>query len=134
MPKIPAFAAPAAKAPLARFTVERRELGEHDVAIDILYCGVCHPDVRQARNGRGRRATSPDGAERISLFGGNKRLAGSLIGGIAETQEVLDYCAEHQIVSEVEVVPAQKINEAHERMLKADVRYGFLIDIASLNG
>jgi uncharacterized zinc-type alcohol dehydrogenase-like protein len=68
----------------------------------------------------------------FSLIFGNKRLAGSLIGGIAETQEMLDYCGEHEIVSEVEVIPAQKINEAYERMLKGDVRYRFVIDCASL--
>jgi uncharacterized zinc-type alcohol dehydrogenase-like protein len=68
----------------------------------------------------------------FSLISGNKRLAGSLIGGIAQTQEVLDYCAEHRIVSEVEVIPIQEINEAYERMIKGDVRYRFVIDIASL--
>ena len=68
----------------------------------------------------------------FSLIFGNKRLAGSLIGGIAETQEMLDYCGEHEIVSEVEVIPAHKINEAYERMLKGDVRYRFVIDCASL--
>ncbi len=72
------------------------------------------------------------GVSAFSLISGNKRLAGSLIGGIAETQEVLDYCAEHRIVSEVEVIPIQKINEAYERMIKGDVRYRFVIDIASL--
>ena len=59
-------------------------------------------------------------------------LAGSLIGGIKETQEMLDYCAEHNIVAEVEVINASYINEAYERMLKADVRYRFVIDITSL--
>jgi alcohol dehydrogenase (NADP+) len=68
----------------------------------------------------------------FSLIGGNKRLAGSNIGGIAETQEMLDYCAKHQIVSDVEVIPIQKINEAYERMMRNDVRYRFVIDIASL--
>ncbi len=68
----------------------------------------------------------------FSLIGGNKRLAGSLIGGIAQTQEMLDYCGAHGIVSEVEIIPIQKINEAYERMVKADVRYRFVIDIASL--
>jgi uncharacterized zinc-type alcohol dehydrogenase-like protein len=68
----------------------------------------------------------------FSLIGGNKRLAGSGIGGIAETQEMLDYCAAHGIVSDIEIIPIQQINEAYERMLKADVRYRFVIDIASL--
>jgi alcohol dehydrogenase (NADP+) len=61
-----------------------------------------------------------------------RRLAGSLIGGIKETQEMLDYCAEHNIISDVEVIPMQQINEAYERMLKSDVRYRFVIDMASL--
>ncbi|QSQ26400.1 NAD(P)-dependent alcohol dehydrogenase [Pyxidicoccus parkwayensis] len=69
----------------------------------------------------------------FSLIGGNRRLAGSMIGGIAETQEMLDYCAKHNIVSDIELIPIQKINEAYERMLKSDVRYRFVIDIATLN-
>ncbi len=68
----------------------------------------------------------------FSLIGGNRRLAGSLIGGIKETQEMLDYCAAHNIVSDVEVIPIQTVNEAYERVLKSDVRYRFVIDIASL--
>jgi uncharacterized zinc-type alcohol dehydrogenase-like protein len=65
---------------------------------------------------------------------GRKSVAGSLIGGIAETQEMLDFCGEHNIVSEIEVVKMQDINEAYERMLKSDVRYRFVIDMASLKG
>jgi uncharacterized zinc-type alcohol dehydrogenase-like protein len=61
-----------------------------------------------------------------------RTLAGSLIGGIAETQEMLDFCAEHGIVSDIEIIPIQKINEAYERMLKSDVKYRFVIDMASL--
>jgi uncharacterized zinc-type alcohol dehydrogenase-like protein len=68
----------------------------------------------------------------FALIGGNKRLAGSAIGGIAETQEMLDYCAAHGIVSDIEIIPIQQINEAYERMLKGDVRYRFVIDVASL--
>jgi uncharacterized zinc-type alcohol dehydrogenase-like protein len=68
----------------------------------------------------------------FSLIGGNKRLAGSLIGGLAETQEMLDYCGAHGITADVEIIPAEKINVAYERMLKSDVRYRFVIDIASL--
>ena len=60
------------------------------------------------------------------------RLTGSLIGGIAETQEMLDFCGKHNITSDVEVIPVQKINEAYERMLKSDVRYRFVIDTSSL--
>jgi uncharacterized zinc-type alcohol dehydrogenase-like protein len=68
----------------------------------------------------------------FSLISGNKRLAGSLIGGIAETQEMLDYCGQRGIVSDVEVIPIQKINEAYDRMVRGDVKYRFVIDVASL--
>ena len=61
-----------------------------------------------------------------------RQLGGSLIGGIKETQEMLDYCAEHGIVSDIEMIPMQKINEAYERMLKSDVKYRFVIDLATL--
>ena len=56
----------------------------------------------------------------------------SLIGGIAETQEMLDYCAENNITSDVEVIPMQDINQAYERMEKSDVKYRFVIDMATL--
>jgi alcohol dehydrogenase (NADP+) len=61
-----------------------------------------------------------------------RSIAGSLIGGIAETQEVLDFCAEHSIVPDVEMIPIQQINEAYERMIRGDVKYRFVIDMASL--
>jgi len=61
-----------------------------------------------------------------------RSLSGSGIGGIAETQEMLDFCGEHNIVSDIEIIPIQKINEAYERLLKSDVRYRFVIDMASL--
>jgi uncharacterized zinc-type alcohol dehydrogenase-like protein len=61
-----------------------------------------------------------------------RRLAGSLIGGIAETQEMLDFCGTHNITADVEVIPIQKVNEAYERLLKSDVKYRFSIDMASL--
>lgn len=67
-----------------------------------------------------------------SLIFGRRSLAGSLIGGIKETQEMLDFCGKHNIVSDIEVIDVQKINEAYERMLKGDVRYRFVIDTKSL--
>ncbi|MDE3250086.1 MAG: NAD(P)-dependent alcohol dehydrogenase [Bacteroidota bacterium] len=75
---------------------------------------------------------TPSAVPAFNLIMKRRSIMGSLIGGIKETQEMLDYCAEHNIVSEVEVIPVQKINEAYERMLKGDVRYRFVIDIASL--
>jgi alcohol dehydrogenase (NADP+) len=71
----------------------------------------------------------------IAAFGllfGRRSLSGSLIGGIAETQEMLDFCGEHGITADVEVIKIQDINEAYERMLKGDVKYRFVIDMASL--
>ena len=68
----------------------------------------------------------------VPMIMGRKTVAGSLIGGIAETQEMLDFCGEHNIVSEIEIIKIQDINEAYERMLKSDVRYRFVIDMASL--
>jgi alcohol dehydrogenase (NADP+) len=68
----------------------------------------------------------------FSLLGRRASLAGSGIGGIAETQEMLDFCAEHGIVSDIEMIPIQKINDAYARMLRNDVKYRFVIDIESL--
>ncbi|MGI4020527.1 MAG: NAD(P)-dependent alcohol dehydrogenase [Janthinobacterium lividum] len=68
----------------------------------------------------------------FSLLGGRKSVAGSGIGGIAETQEMLDYCAEHDIVSEIEMIDIKDIGTAYDRMVKGDVRYRFVIDMATL--
>jgi len=68
----------------------------------------------------------------FSLITNGRQLAGSMIGGIRETQEMLDYCAEHNVSSDVEVIPIQQINEAYERTIKGDVRYRFVIDMKSL--
>ena len=68
----------------------------------------------------------------VPLILGRKSVAGSLIGGIAETQEMLDFCGEHNIVSEIELIKMQDINEAYDRMVKSDVKYRFVIDMASL--
>ncbi|KTC84330.1 NAD(P)-dependent alcohol dehydrogenase [Legionella cincinnatiensis] len=69
----------------------------------------------------------------FSLIERRRNLAGSLIGGIKETQEMLDFCGKHHIVSDIELIPIDKVNEAYERVLKSDVRYRFVIDIASLS-
>jgi uncharacterized zinc-type alcohol dehydrogenase-like protein len=74
----------------------------------------------------------PAPVKAFSLIGGRKTLSGSLIGGIAETQEMLDYCAANGIATDVEVIPVQRINEAYERMLRNDVRYRFVLDLATL--
>jgi alcohol dehydrogenase (NADP+) len=68
----------------------------------------------------------------FNLIFARRSLSGSLIGGIAETQEMLDFCGKHNLTADVEVIPIQKVNEAYERLLKADVKYRFSIDMASL--
>jgi len=68
----------------------------------------------------------------MNLIFKRRSIGGSLIGGVKETQEMLDFCAKHHITSDIEIIPIQKINEAYERMLKSDVKYRFVIDIASL--
>ncbi|WP_369994563.1 NAD(P)-dependent alcohol dehydrogenase [Winogradskyella sp.] len=68
----------------------------------------------------------------VPMIMGRKSMAGSLIGGIAETQELLDFCGKHNITSDIEVIKIQEINEAYERMLKSDVKYRFVIDMKSL--
>src|SRR5277367_2445767 len=68
----------------------------------------------------------------FNLIMGRRSLSGSPIGGIAETQEMLDFCGKHNILSDVEVIPIQKVNEAYQRLLKSDVKYRFSIDMASL--
>lgn len=76
----------------------------------------------------------PQAVNAFSLIMPRRNLAGSLIGGLAETQEMLDFCGEHGIVCDIELIPMQRINEAYERMLRSDVRYRFVIDMASLKG
>jgi uncharacterized zinc-type alcohol dehydrogenase-like protein len=74
----------------------------------------------------------PPAVSIFNLIGRRVSVAGSMIGGMPETQQMLDYCGEHNIVSDVEVIPIQKINEAYERMLRQDVKYRFVIDMSSL--
>src|SRR5260370_17805894 len=74
----------------------------------------------------------PPAVQAFSLVFKRRSFAGSLIGGIAETQEMLDFCAKPSLTADVEVIPIQQINQAYERMLKSDVKYRFVIDMASL--
>jgi uncharacterized zinc-type alcohol dehydrogenase-like protein len=76
----------------------------------------------------------PLGVTAFGLILGNRNLSGSSIGGIPETQEMLDFCGTHDITADVEVIPIQKVNEAYERLLASDVKYRFVIDTASLRG
>jgi uncharacterized zinc-type alcohol dehydrogenase-like protein len=88
-----------------------------------------------ARDGNLTLVGAPEKPLSLSSFGlifGRRSVSGSPIGGLAETQEMLNFCGEHNITSDVEVIPIQKVNEAYERLLKADVKYRFSIDMASL--
>jgi uncharacterized zinc-type alcohol dehydrogenase-like protein len=87
------------------------------------------------RDGNLTMVGAPEKPLAVSVFNlimGRRSLSGSPIGGLAETQEMLDFCGKHNITSDVEVIPIQKINEAYERLLKSDVKYRFSIDMASL--
>jgi uncharacterized zinc-type alcohol dehydrogenase-like protein len=87
------------------------------------------------RDGNLTMVGAPEKPLSVAVFGlifQRRSFSGSPIGGIAETQEMLDFCGEHNITADVEVIPIQKINEAYERMLKSDVKYRFSIDMASL--
>jgi uncharacterized zinc-type alcohol dehydrogenase-like protein len=75
---------------------------------------------------------TPTPVQAFSLISKRRRLAGSLIGGIKETQKMLDFCAQHQIESDIEQISIQQVNEAYERVLQGDVRYRFVIDMASM--
>lgn len=99
---------------------------EHDIN---LYLNLLHPNGTLALVGA---SPTPLSLSPFSLIMGNRTLAGSVIGGIAETQEMLDFCGKHNITADVEIIPIQKINESYERMLKSDVKYRFTIDMASL--
>jgi len=93
------------------------------------YLGLLKPDGVLANVGAPEESSS---LHLFSLIMGRKTLAGSLIGGIKETQEMLDFCAEHNLGAEIELINADQINEAYDRVVASDVRYRFVIDIASL--
>ena len=69
----------------------------------------------------------------VPLIMGRRSVAGSIIGGIKETQELLDFCGEHNITADVEIIDMASINDAYERMLRSDVKYRFVIDMATLD-
>jgi alcohol dehydrogenase (NADP+) len=118
------------------------EMAAHAKSLDFILNTVAVPHDLDAffallkRDGTmtlvGAPATPHPSPEVFSLIMKRRSLAGSMIGGIPETQEMLDFCAAHRIVSDIEMIPADGINEAYERMLKGDVKYRFVIDTASL--
>ena len=191
-----AYSAANAISPLAPTTITRRDPTEHDVQIEILFCGICHSDLHSVRNewiefmpavypivpgheivGRVTKVGSavtkfksgdlaavgclvdsdrtcprcqaglenfcpnltlvgappkPLPLSSFALIFGRRSVSGSNIGGIPETQEMLDFCGAHGITADVEVIPIRKVNEAYERLARSDVKYRFSIDMASL--
>jgi uncharacterized zinc-type alcohol dehydrogenase-like protein len=117
------------------------ELAKHANTFDfILDCVSAPHDLNQYLNLLRRDGTMclvglpevPSEVASFSLVLNRRSLSGSMIGGIAETQEMLDFCAEHNIVSDIELTSVDKVNEAYERVLKSDVKYRFVIDMKSL--
>ena len=119
------------------------EMRKHAGSLDfILDCVAAKHDLNAyihllGVHGNLTLVGAPEQPMPVGVFGllfGAKSVSGSLIGGIAETQEMLDFCGRHGITADVEVIPIQDINTAYERMLRSDVKYRFSIDMASLKG
>ena len=118
------------------------EMAGHAASLDFILNTVAVPHDLDAfftllkRDGTmalvGAPATPHPSAQVFNLIMKRRSLAGSMIGGIPETQEMLDFCAEHGIVADIETIRAEQVNEAYERMLRGDVKYRFVIDCASL--
>jgi len=117
------------------------EMQKHTGSFDFILDAVsANHDINAylmmlRRDGNITLVGAPEKPLSVSAFGlifGRHSLSGSPIGGLAETQEMLDFCGKHNITSDVEVIPIQKINEAYDRLLKSDVKYRFSIDMASL--
>ena len=115
----------------------KRLAGHFDLIIDTIsaphdynqYLGMVRVDGAMVLLGV---PPEPAPVAAFSLIGGRRSLSGSLIGGIKETQEMLDFCAEHNLTSDIELIPVQQVNEAYGRMLKGDVRYRFVLDMKTL--
>jgi uncharacterized zinc-type alcohol dehydrogenase-like protein len=115
----------------------KKQAGSFDFILDAV---SADHDINAYINLLGRDGNltlvgAPEKPFELSGFGllfARRSLSGSIIGSIAETQEMLDFCGAHQITADVEVIPIQKINEAYERMVKSDVKYRFSIDMESL--
>ena len=117
------------------------EMNKHAGSFDFILDAVAAPhDINAyinllARDGNLTMVGAPETPLSVSVFGllfRRRSFSGSIIGGIAETQEMLDFCGKHNITADVEVIPIQKVNEAYERLVRSDVKYRFSIDMASL--
>ena len=120
---------------------DANEMQKHNNSFDFILDAVsAEHDINAYLNLLGRDGaltlvglpSKPLGVAAFNLIMGRRSLSGSAIGGIAETQEMLDFCGKHNITADVEVIPIQKVNEAYARLLKSDVKYRFSIDMASL--
>jgi len=120
---------------------DANEMQKHAGSFDFILDAVsAHHDINAYINLLRRDGTltlvgapeTPLAVSAFNLLFGRRTLSGSIIGGIPETQEMLDFCGAHNITADVEVIPIQKVNEAYERLLKSDVKYRFSIDLASL--
>jgi alcohol dehydrogenase (NADP+) len=120
---------------------DANEMAKHAGSFDLIIDAVAAEHDLNAyinmlkRDGNLTMVGAPEAPLPVSVFGlifKRRSFSGSLIGGIAETQEMLDFCSQHNITSDVEVIPIQKLNEAYERLAKSDVKYRFSIDMASL--
>jgi uncharacterized zinc-type alcohol dehydrogenase-like protein len=117
------------------------EMAKHAGSFDFILDAVAADHDINAyinllrRDGNITLVGAPEKPLALSAFGlimGRRSLSGSPIGGLPETQEMLDFCGKHNITADVEVIPIQKVNEAYERLVKSDVKYRFSIDMASL--
>ena len=120
---------------------DANEMNKHAGSFDFILDAVAAPhDINAfinllARDGNITMVGAPSEPLPVGVFGllfRRRSFSGSIIGGIAETQEMLDFCGKHNITSDVEVIPIQKVHEAYERLVKSDVKYRFSIDMASL--
>jgi uncharacterized zinc-type alcohol dehydrogenase-like protein len=117
------------------------EMARHAGSFDFILDAVAaNHDINAyihllRRDGNITLVGAPEKPLALAAFGlimGRRSLSGSPIGGIPETQKMLDFCGQHNITADVEIIPIQKVNEAYERMVKSDVKYRFSIDMASL--
>ncbi len=116
-----------------------------DAVVRVTRAGICGSDLhpyhqrergetgtRMSHEAVGSQVTKINAISAYGLLFASRTLSGSIIGGIAQTQEMLDFCGHHNITSDVEVIPIQKVNEAYARLEKSDVKYRFSIDMASM--
>ena len=137
----PALSAPSAGAPFEHTTIERRSFKELASSFDMIlntvsanldvdaYLRLLRVDGTLVNVGA---PSAPDKFRAFSLIGARRSLAGSSIGGLPDTQEMLDFCAEHDVKPAIELIDANEVCDAYDRVLRSDVRYRFVIDVATI--